>query len=329
MPGIDRQCEPCCVQQCKFPQLELCPAHKCIHCNQIIHVICGVYDEASEEYRCPIDCRKVPAVVPAPPPPPPIDVTPTPTNNDITNRLKKTSFYYIGKSESEDEAKERYQPVVDVAQADFEPIETVFKVLVKNHRGRCMEVEPTPEVLTKEFISKEIVTKMVLASNQYRENRMRDYPNLSISKRKNDLAPFSMKCMYQYLVILMYMGVVKLPCKDDYWSSEDVMPHHDLCNMWGMNRNRFQFLWRHFHIFSSNQEDDEDEIGGGDDDDEVQVEMEARRNRDNDDDVTEATEERKEVWFNKLCPLVDSFQKTSQSIVLTLGSNLSIDEMII
>ena len=330
MPGIDRQCGPCCVQQCKFPHLELCPAHKCINCNQIIHVVCGMYDQSTEEYRCPIDCRKAPAVVRTPPPPPPIDRTPPPTsNNNNTNPLKHTSFYYIGKSESEEEAKKRYKPVVDVASADFEPIKTVFKVFNKNYRGRYAEVEPTPEVLTKEFLSKGIVSKMVLASNQYRANRLNDYPDLNIWRRKSDSAPFTMKCMYQYLAILMYMGIVKLPCKDDYWSTDEVMPSHSLCNMWGMNRNRFRFLFRHFHILSSDQ-DDEDEIGGGgDSDEEIEVEVEARRNMDNGEDIFEATEERKEVWFNKLRPLVDSFRKTSQKMVFTLGSNLSIDEMII
>ena len=203
MPGIERQCGPCCVQQCKFPQLELCPLHKCINCKQVIHVLCGVYDESREEYRCPIDCWKVPAVEPTPTPHPPIIDAPTTSSTDNnSNPLKKTSFYYIGKSESEEEAKQRYKPVVDVAQANFEPIETIFKVHVKNHRGRTAEVEPTPEVLTKAFISKELVTKMVLASNQYRESCLRDYPNLSIWKRKNDSAPFTMKCMYQYLAIL-------------------------------------------------------------------------------------------------------------------------------
>ena len=124
----------------------------------------------------------------------------------------QTSFYYIGKSESEEEAKKRYKPVVNVAQADFEPIKMVFKAFTKNYRGRHTKVEPTPQVLTKEFLSKDIVRKMVLASNQYRENRLNDFPDLNIWERKNDLGPVTMRCMYQHLTILMYMGVYRLPC---------------------------------------------------------------------------------------------------------------------
>ena len=43
------------------------------------------------------------------------------------------------------------------------------------------------------------------------------------------------------------MGIVKLPCKDDYWSTHIMMPTHDLCNQFGMTRNRFRFIWRYFH----------------------------------------------------------------------------------
>ncbi len=288
----DRNCGPCCVPECKFPQLELCPRHKCIHCNLIIHALCGAYDKEKEEYHCPADCRKMPAIR--------ADETTSDTTtatkdakttNNKNNTLTQTSFYYIGKDETEEQAKSRYKPVVDVSSDDFKPIPTIYRVTERNERGRSVEVQPVPGVLTKKFFPKDFVRKMVIQSNKYRENRLATNPGLDIWSRKTDSAPFTMHSMYHYIAILFYMGVVQLPCKDDYWSIEELMPVHRVCVQFGMHRNRFRFMWRHFHL---NFDDDDDE---NENDEEVEVDIRLhRRNRmdvdDSDNEIGNVDEEK-------------------------------------
>ena len=43
------------------------------------------------------------------------------------------------------------------------------------------------------------------------------------------------------------MGIVRLPSKDDNWSTEVRMATNDVCHELGMARNRSCFLWRNFH----------------------------------------------------------------------------------
>ena len=86
---------------------------------------------------------------------------------------------------------------------------------------------------------------MLRHSNTYSEILMKKQPHLSFGKRKG----FYYFSMYHFLTMIYYMGIVRLPdTKDDYWSSEKWMPEHPLCVEHGMTRNRFRFIWRHFHV---------------------------------------------------------------------------------
>ena len=37
---------------CEAPTAELCSRHKCPKCKQIVHIVCGVFDEDTDEYVC-------------------------------------------------------------------------------------------------------------------------------------------------------------------------------------------------------------------------------------------------------------------------------------
>ena len=58
-----------------------------------------------------------------------------------------------------------------------------------------------------------------------------------------------------------------------------MMPTHEVCNMNGMTRNRFRFLWRHLHINHADIDDEYDNVGDGGDDEEEEhiVEMTLER----------------------------------------------------
>ena len=91
--------------------------------------------------------------------------------NNPNNVLTQTSFYYIGKDETEEEAIIRYKPVVDVSTDEFKPIPTIYRVTERNKRGLVVqEVQPTPTILTKKVFPKDFVRKMVIQSNLYQNN---------------------------------------------------------------------------------------------------------------------------------------------------------------
>ena len=81
-----------------------------------------------------------------------------------------------------------------------------------------------------------------------------------------------------------------------------------------------------------NVENDNDDEGEDEEEEEEEVGR-RRRTRDGDDnneEESDADEEVKKIlWFEKILPLVDHFRDVSTSFIHTLGSNISIDEMII
>ena len=153
--------------------------------------------------------------------------------------------------------------------------------------------------------------------------------------------------MYHFLSILYYFGLVKLPAKNDYWDSKPWMPHHSLVHELGMTRDRFKFMWRHFHVSAPSlpsdlhTESDETDDDGSDlletavdrvELDQQQMLGEMNNNDDmnnNDADDETATAEEIKTWFDKIKPLVDHFRSVSFIMVAILGTLLSLDEMMI
>lgn len=121
-----------------------------------------------------------------------------------------------------------------------------------------------------------------------------------------------------------------------------------------MSRNRFEFMWRHSHIsddFNSQEDVDNTQSNdeGGDDDEETLVEVVMERvqrdqedaemietSEDKDNDNVEDNKEQEEqeqtatiIWFLKLRPSIDHVREVSFSLIFTLGTILSFDEMMI
>ncbi len=373
---MTRTTGPCCLGiQCKFQAHELCPEHKCIHCQQIIHVMCGVWDSEREGYQCPFDCGQKPEAPPRPSSCPrcgqsnhlrssskkcpfykprtkkvrskaevvavPAEIPAVPAvqvsieqEKDVeagmteknANELDmtKTKFVYVGMMETERQARQRYKPVVDVAdEYEFEKIETVFRLKGKDERNRTIELVPTPKNLVMKYYPDEFMQLIVNASNEYRGQRLNAEPDLDQWRAKKESAPFTLKDVFHFFAIIYYMGIVRLPEKDDYWSMEPLMPVHDICHKYGMTRNRFRFLWRHLHLNVDNVTGDDVRNEENDNDDE------AIEDRDNEGDDEAPPVESKVVWFEKLKPFVDHFRNVSESLIHILGTNLSIDEMIV
>ena len=267
------------------------------------------------------------------------------TSSDLPPEdISSPSFIYVGESvtgESETEALKRYSPVVDVESTSFTPTKTVFKVFEKNRHNRKVEIVPTADVLTRKYWNYSIVSRISINSNKYIEDRKKSFPDLDCWKRKKDCRPITVGCVYQFIAIIYYMGIVKLPDKDDYWSNDKWMPEHPVCNEFNMTRNRFRFIWRHIHVNHTNDDLEDDVV----DDDGNQTEVEVSMDRvdreqddelstdtvsnDGDDDSDDDCVAKKDVWFSKIAPLIDHFRNVSEDLTYFLGSNLSLDEMII
>ena len=192
-----------------------------------------------------------------------------------------------------------------------------------------------------------IVEELVRNSNKYITIRKEKEPHLACWKKTRDSAPFSVSNMYHFLAILYYFGIVKMPAKSDYWSTHPVLPKHPIVNELGMTRDRFQFMFRHFHTNVPhandihNEEDEveesEEELAEGNvtrDEREQDVDTHLANTEDIEEEQEvnmgdKQGENRKEVWFEKIRPLIDHFRDCSFDIVHTLGTLLSLDEMMI
>jgi len=93
-----------------------------------------------------------------------------------------------------------------------------------------------------------MIQNMVNSSNAYMFERRRREPKLSCFKSQKTSRAFTSSCIYHFLAIIYYFGMVRLPSKRDYWERGIYwMPTHPICKINELNREKFEFLWRHFH----------------------------------------------------------------------------------
>ena len=182
-----------------------------------------------------------------------------------------------------------YKPVIDVSSHHFKPMGTEFKITRRNPTNLRMETaDPTPETLLDHWWPLTVILDLQKSSNVYREQRKEMYPDLHCWKR-NYSEPFGVSCIYYFIAMVYYMGVVRLPCKRDYWSSHPCMPHHPITDH--LTRDRFSFLWRHIHVYDDEdidvEEEEVDKENTEEDDDLHEYEVE-RVNSDEEDDSSNA-----------------------------------------
>jgi hypothetical protein len=114
------------------------------------------------------------------------------------------------------------------------------------------------------------------------------------------------------------MGVVKLPCKKDYFQTEDhdIWPNHKAVHL---TQDKFDYLWRNFHPAFENEWTEEDELNGVDDEDESVT--------GNDEEPPIAIAAANKPWFHKVECVINHVNKVSQALCRHPGATLSIDEM--
>eukprot|EP00957_Ditylum_brightwellii_P021929 1654161-Ditylum_brightwellii.AAC.2 len=82
-------------------------------------------------------------------------------------------------------------------------------------------------------------------------------PDLKVWKNRKASAPFSVADIFYLFVLIFYFGIVRLPAKRDYWSQQQYMPKHEICTELDMTRDKFAFLWHHFHVYEDENIEEE------------------------------------------------------------------------
>ena len=227
-----------------------------------------------------------------------------------------------------------------MASSTFQENETVFKLFKKNYRGRTFEIDATPENIAAAYFTPKLINHIKNSSNKYREIQFSKTSHMVYWRKQKICRPWTSSCVYHFLAIIYYFGLCRLPSKVDYWSTDPYMPVHKIMSDLGMTRDRFKFLWRHFHVFQEEEIVEEDEDVGDDDfdnDSDGFVEMRTERvQREQQQQVNEEEEEEEElthnknkVWFDKLQFLIDHVRSVNSNCLFVLGTILSIDEMMV
>ena len=250
--------------------------------------------------------------------------------------LKKPNFVPVG-IETTTKKHKGYRPVVDVCHPSFQPNDTVFRIVDDQNST----VVPTAETLMDKYLSDDMIEMLVRNSNTYINMRKRNEPQASCWKKRGISAPLDRSSMYHFIAILYYMGISKLPSKRDYWTTKQWMPYHPLVHELGMTRDRFLFIWRHFHVSDPSENmnsihteaDEIDDVTADDAPVVTAVERivaDQEENGEERDETEEiASEEDVRVWFDKIKPLVDHFRDVTFEMVHVLGTLLSFDEMMV
>ena len=149
------------------------------------------------------------------------------------------------------------------------------------------------------------------------------------------------------------MGMVRLPCMYDYWTTGDFTSHHPIVHQYSLTRNRFAFIWRHIHIGDVVDDESKPIYTENNSISNENIELKSNVNVDYklntsslicddevdeicvddktevDDNNNDINDEVKLLWYHKIQFLVEHVRLISQSFVFQLGTYLSIDEQMI
>ena len=156
-----------------------------------------------------------------------------------------------------------YQPVVYMDSYDFKPMDTIHKIN-DTIGNQSVDLESRVDVLVNKFFPDNFMINVCSSSNNYIKERRKKEPELILWSNKIS-NPITLSEIYQLLSLIYYFGLVKLPSKRDYWNTHPLMSYHPICHALDMSRDRFFFIWRHFHLNQPIQNDFENKIGDNSD----------------------------------------------------------------
>lgn len=179
--------------------------------------------------------------------------------------LTSPTFFPVAREEQiEDELRKKNvrQPYKPLSFKEEERHEAVYVL--------PGDLRPTADTFSHLFLPDEFIDEVAEHSTNYAKMRL------------GVLAyPISSFEILHFFAFLFIMGIVRLPCKEDYWRTNGRYNIH-MCNEHGMNLTKFKYLWRNIHFEPPTQvEADADEDSEGEDDGEIR--LATGRNRAEDD----------------------------------------------
>lgn len=146
------------------------------------------------------------------------------------------------------------------------------------------------------------------------------YARKNQSKRK--YIPITRKDVLNFFAVYQYMGIVRLPAKEDYFVADGFWPVHPLLQ--GLTKSWFQYMFRNIHMVETDMLDVEEPLLSFDDLEDEEVEDEELDEMDETPDETRQVDNR---WYAKAAPILDHFLAVSHRICKHPGFALAIDEM--
>lgn len=193
----------------------------------------------------------------------------------------------------------------------FEGERQIFEALFLLPNG-C---DPSPSSVCELFLPDSLLDAWVSCTNAYAASRLHPQRLRYVSRMH----------LLRFISTIMYMGVVRLPSKDDYFiydDDESFWPKHKTILL---TNSMFNYLWRNFHT-SFVQDDSADEIIAELDEGYDYVEEQ--------EESPEPEEEELEPvvvpigkWYEKVEGFLNHINKVSKLICRRPGSHLAIDEM--
>ena len=165
----------------------------------------------------------------------------------------------------------------------------------------------TAATMTDLYLPDKLVDEIVVKSNAYAKSNC-NKRRYQVIKRKDVL---------NFLAVYQYMGLVRLPAKDDYFRTDGQWPTHPCLS--GLTNNWFLYMFRYIHLVQTELPDVEeplfvdlngDPLEAGDDTDDEEEE---------EGDIEDCNVER-EVdgrWYAKAAPLLDHFVNVSRRYACT------------
>ena len=141
---------------------------------------------------------------------------------------------------------------MDVEADDFEPREPVYG-WPNTTRLEVTEEEYSVKRLADKFFPDNLFEDWHKHTNTYVELRD-EQGELSNSPFKGEKKQIEIHEIIYFLVVIMYMGVIRLPNKRAYWSTHHLMPTHPMIITTGLTRHRFEYIWRNFHLTAEKEE---------------------------------------------------------------------------
>ena len=131
-------------------------------------------------------------------------------DNFVDSEVNATKFVPMKVPKS---STSKYVPVVDVDNPTFTPGDTIFQIMSFENCDDESTLTPTPSVFVLRFSPIELINQIVVNSNTYIKTKV-SLGKLEYSKsyREKEMCDFTPRCVYQFIAILYYMGMIELPC---------------------------------------------------------------------------------------------------------------------